>query len=156
MDFIKIEDLRKKAEAGQFPAHDFNGIARALNDMGALFKQIQRTNIYMSWGVCAYKFGYYCNRYPAIMLQVMGANHTGATVWGLDEGADLYFCANIDNKGNEQDRRDTVYLDMVLNTLDELIERPADWTDEEYKKRAYDDSKAKGVNMDLLKTIFGD
>lgn len=145
-NFKTLKELKSEAINGTLDRREYNAVYAALYDMEELLKQIRQTNIYKSWGVESVEYGLY-KEFPSIVLNVSGLKHTGKTVWGLDEGQDLYFCVNIDENGSEAERKDEVYLDMVLQSLDGLIERDPEWTDEEYRERATADSRAKGVNI---------
>lgn len=98
--------------------------------------------VVMSWGVSKK----YCSLYqnmPTLMLKVSALVHKGWVYISLNEGKDVYEVRLIDSQGQCTKTVEEVYCDQLGNVIDELIERPASMTEEEYSKKAMADSNAK-------------
>ena len=97
---------------------------------------------YWSWGVSKQQCSYY-NDMPSLLLTVSGAIHKGIVVVSLDEMKDTYVITLLDDNKEVISSCEDIYCDSVGSKIDELIERPADMNDEEYKEMALNDSLKK-------------
>lgn len=148
--FSSWADVELMQQRGEVSEYDFSGWKQSLGDMVATFEQIKKGSLFSCWGVGGAYVGLWDKSDPCLLLKVDGAKHKGLTLWAYDEGADLYYLANLDEHGELMETHTEIYFDMVEGVLDELIERDPEWTDEEYRQRAEADSKNKGFPFDLL------
>lgn len=98
--------------------------------------------VVMSWGVSK-KF---CSTYsgmPTLMLRVSALVHDGWVYVSLNEGKDVYEVRLMDTKHECVKTIEEVYCDQLGSIIDELIEKPASMTEEEYYEKAMADSNAK-------------
>ena len=98
--------------------------------------------VVMSWGVSKKCCSLYQNM-PTLMLKVSALVHKGWVYISLNEGMDVYEVRLMNNKHECIKTINEVYCDQLGSIIDELIERPASMTEEEYSKKAMADSKAK-------------
>ena len=86
--------------------------------------------VLMSWGVeietmkvitCGLEF------------KVNGFKHIGKVQIVLNEGADLFEVCLLGEDGEIRDKREDIYLDMLVSVVDELVEKTDD-----YEKRISD------------------
>lgn len=149
--FSSWADVELMQQRNEINEYDISGWRRSLSDMVATFEQIKKASeLYPCWGVGGAYVGLWDKSDPCLLLKVDGAKHKGLTLWAYDEGADLYYLANLDEHGELMETHTEIYFDMVEGVLDELIERDPEWTDEEYRKRAEADSEKKGFPFELL------
>lgn len=98
-------------------------------------------DVIMSWGVSKRVATVYQDR-ATLALRVSGVLHKGWVYISLDEGRDCYVVTLISaNKDKVIKVCDEVYCEELGSVIDNLVERKAEWTDEEYKKFAFADSK---------------
>ncbi len=69
---------------------------------------------------------------PALLFEVNALQHTGRVIVSLDEGRDLYDIRTLSDKGETLAERLGIFCDDLGAVIDELVERPATMTDEEY------------------------
>ena len=86
-----------------------------------------RLDIVLSWGLDSetlrsIKYG--------IEFHVQGFKHTGLVTVTLNEGADLFEVSLISESGETADTRESIFLDELISTIDELVENV-----EDYEKR---------------------
>lgn len=145
--FKPIETLNKNN------TFEYFGILRdldAIREFLDLIKDHEATkSIYNSWGVSAINFGTWRNDAAAI-LTVNGLYHKGETIIIYNVGNDTYKVANIDENGELCEINNDVYIDILVGELDEHIERPNTWTDEEYIKRAEAAAAESGIDLKFL------
>ena len=81
-------------------------------------------NVFMSWGVdpetmrpckCGMQF------------HVQGFKHTGLVRITLNEGADLFEVTLLSNSGEVVKTMDSVFLDTLISTVDEAVEKTDDY-----------------------------
>jgi hypothetical protein len=96
----------------------------------------------MSWGVSKKCFTNYQGM-PTLMLRVTGLIHKGWVYISLNEGKDVYEVRLMTTKRKCKKTIDEVYCDQLGRVIDELIEKPSNMSDEEYKIKADADSNAK-------------
>ena len=101
------------------------------------------TDVVMSWGVYKRVATIY-NDMATLALLVSGILHKGWVYVSLDEGRDCYIITllSVDRK-TVVGVRDEVYCEELGSVIDSLVERKQEWTDEEYKKLALEDSEKK-------------
>ena len=86
-----------------------------------------RLDIVTSWGLDPetlrpIKYG--------IQFHVQGFKHNGLVRVTLNEGADLFEVCLISDNGEMTDSRESIFLDDLISTIDELVEKT-----EDYEKR---------------------
>lgn len=100
-------------------------------------------DVIMSWGISKRIATVYQNR-ATLALRVNGILHKGWVYISLDEGRDVYIVTLLSaDKKNVVSVHDEVYCDDLGGLIDSLVERKMEWTDEEYKKLALEDSERK-------------
>lgn len=101
------------------------------------------TDVVMSWGVYKRVATVY-NDMATLALRVSGVLHKGWVYISLDEGRDCYIITllSVDRK-TVVGVRDEVYCEELGSVIDSLVECKEEWTDEEYKKLAMEDSNRK-------------
>lgn len=62
-----------------------------------------------------------------IEFKVNGFKHTGKVQIVLNEGADLFEVCLIGEDGGIRDKREDIYLDMLVSEVDELVEKTDDY-----------------------------
>ena len=103
-------------------------------------------DVVMSWGVYK-RIATVYNDMATLALQVSGVLHKGWVYVSLDEGRDCYIVTLLSpDKKTVVGVRDEVYCEELGSVIDSLVERKAEWTDEEYKKLALEDSDKKMNN----------
>lgn len=98
-----------------------------------------RTRIFQSWGV-EKRICIYVNDMPALGLLVNGFIHKGWVFVALNEGTDTYevFTTMTNTKAQTIEvvkHIDDVYCDMLIETIDGMVEKDQSWTDEEYEEK---------------------
>lgn len=105
------------------------------------------TDVIMSWGVSK-RIATVYNDMATLALRVSGALHKGWVYISLDEDRDVYIVTLLStDKKNVVSVHDEVYCDDLGSLVDSFVERKMEWTDEEYKKLALEDSERK-LNTD--------
>jgi hypothetical protein len=100
-------------------------------------------DVVMSWGVYK-RIATVYNDMATLALRVSGVLHKGWVYVSLDEGRDCYTITLLSpDKKTVVGVRDEVYCEELGSVIDSLIERKDEWTDEEYKKLALEDSEKK-------------
>lgn len=80
--------------------------------------------IIMSWGIDLDSIKVVS---PGIQFHVQGFKHTGYVKIVLDEGKDLFEISLLAENGEYVKTLDNVYLDMLVDTIDEAIEKTEDY-----------------------------
>lgn len=62
-----------------------------------------------------------------IEFKVNGFKHTGKVQIVLNEGADLFEVCLIGEDGGIRDKREDIYLDMLVSVVDGLVEKTDDY-----------------------------
>ena len=83
-----------------------------------------RLDIVTSWGLDPetlrpIKYG--------IQFHVQGFKHNGLVRVTLNEGADLFEVCLISDNGEMTDSRESIFLDNLISTIDELVEKTDDY-----------------------------
>lgn len=100
-------------------------------------------DVIMSWGISK-RIATVYNDMATLALRVSGILHEGWVYVSLDEGRDVYIVTLLStDKKNVVSVHDEVYCDDLGGLIDSLVEREMEWTDEEYKKLALEDSERK-------------
>lgn len=86
--------------------------------------------ILMSWGVDVESIRVIKS---GLEFHVQGFKHTGKVKIALNEGTDLFDVILIPDSGEKSEIIEDVFLDMLVRTIDEHIEKTDD-----YKKRVYE------------------
>lgn len=87
-------------------------------------------NVYWSWGVSNVGAAYFKGE-PSLLLAVNGLLHKGLVVITLDD-SDTYSIRLFDSQGKEVSCTTDVYCEEIGSLLDSLVERKAEWTEQEY------------------------
>ncbi len=58
-----------------------------------------------------------------LIFRVNGFKHKGFVKVVYNEGKDLFVVILLDNQNNESQRLEDVYFDMLVNVIDEAVER---------------------------------
>lgn len=104
---------------------------------------------YLSWGIRKKAATEY-EGMATLALRVSGAVHKGWVLVSLNEGKDCYEVRLLNVARTKVKRTlEEVYCDNLGEVLDSLIERKAEWTDEQYKNKSARDS-AKKMGMDVI------
>ena len=104
---------------------------------------------YMSWGISK-KAAIEYEGMATLALRVSGAVHKGWVFISLNEGMDCYEVRLLNVARTKVKRTlEEVYCDNLGQVLDGLIERKAEWTDEQYKNKAARDS-ARKLGVDVI------
>lgn len=100
-------------------------------------------NVFWSWGVSKYSYTFHKDM-PTLMLRVSGVLHKGWVYVSLNEGMDVYeiFLYDVSRK-KCKNHIDEVYCDGLGRTIDSLVERAPQMTDNEYHTAAMADSRKK-------------
>ena len=123
----------------------------AVRVANVIVEQLRATtaqNIMWSWGIHGWGAGWVFNDeefyMPCLVLDVSGLMHKGRVVVALNDGLDTYEVALFDHHGKRVgDWHKDIYFDTLGKVLDELIEKPAGMSDEEYQTRSAVDSFIK-------------
>lgn len=107
----------------------------------SLFCSITK-DVYFSWGVSKVGYGFY-EGMPTLIMQVSGLLHKGRVLVSLNEGKDVYEVRLQDNEHNIIKTIDEVYFDNLGSLIDSIVEHPTGISNEEYLKRAMEDSRQK-------------
>lgn len=100
-------------------------------------------DVIMSWDISKRIATVYQDR-ATLALRVSGVLHKGWVYISLDEGRDCYVVTLLSaDKSKVIKVRDEVYCEKLGSVIDNLVERKREWTDEEYKKLALEDSERK-------------
>ena len=83
-------------------------------------------HICMSWGMCNLN-AYTQNGMEGIRFQVNGFKHHGLVAVLYDEGSDAFEIELQDMSGTTVSRHPEVYLNELVGTIDELIEKVLDY-----------------------------
>ena len=97
--------------------------------------------VFFSWGVskmAAIEF----KGLPTLALRVSGAVHKGWVYVSLEYN-DTYTITLLNTRFAEKKQLKDVYCDELGQRIDELVERPAEWSNETYAKKATADTNAK-------------
>lgn len=62
-----------------------------------------------------------------LAFQVQGFKHTGRVEVIYDEGWDLFTVRTINQDGTVKEQNDGVYVDGLVDTIDEMVERTPDY-----------------------------
>ena len=102
--------------------------------------------VVLSWGFARPRAAvaeYQGRSCAALAFRVSGLLHRGIVVVLLDEMRDVYIVRLLDDTRTMVAERDCVYCDQLGTAIDEMVERGATMTDEEYRTKAMADSRAK-------------
>ena len=106
--------------------------------------------VLMSWGVeietvkvikCGLEF------------KVNGFKHTGKVQIVLNEGADLFEVCLIGEDGEIRDKREDIYLDMLVSEVDELVEKTDDYEKSKHSKKCTFYTLRFGCSFAAVNTI---
>lgn len=99
--------------------------------------------VFFSWGVRVKQAMVY-EGMATLALRVSGAVHKGWVYISLNEGKDCYEVRLLNVARTKVKRTlDEVYCDNLGEIIDSLVERKAEWSDEQYKQKAMRDSARK-------------
>lgn len=108
------------------------------------------SDVVLSWGVSK-RIATVYNDMATLALYVNGLLHKGWVYVSLDEGRDCYIITLLSaDRKTITDVRDEIYCEELGETIDNLVERKAEWTDEEYKEHV----SAEMTGKDLLYRQF--
>ena len=62
-----------------------------------------------------------------LQFQVNGYKHKGKVQVKYDEGSDLFSVILLDRTGKETRKEEGIYLDCLVNVIDELVEKTDDY-----------------------------
>lgn len=119
-------------------------------------------HICMSWGMCNLTT-YTQNGMEGVRFEVNGLKYRGRVAVLYDEGADAFEVELQDMDGTTVSRHPEVYLDELVGTIDELVEKALDygeaveeWMASSGKTPAEEEAKAVGRALcKLQKEGFG-
>ena len=109
-----------------------------------------RLDIVASWGLDPetlrpIKYG--------IEFHVQGFKHTGLVSVILNEGEDLFEVCLISDNGEMTDSRESIFLDDLISTIDELVEKTDDYEKritEEYPFLTEPDNPEKVRHIEII------
>ena len=109
-----------------------------------------RLDIVTSWGLDpetlrTIKYG--------IQFHVQGFKHNGLVRVTLNEGADLFEVCLISDNGEMTDSRESIFLDDLISTIDELVEKTDDYEkriSEEYPFLTEPDNPEKVRHIEII------
>jgi len=109
-----------------------------------------RLDIVTSWGLDPetlrpIKYG--------IQFHVQGFKHNGLVRVTLNEGADLFEVCLISDNGEMTDSRESIFLDDLISTIDELVEKTDDYEkriSEEYPFLTEPDNPEKVRHIEII------
>ena len=109
-----------------------------------------RLDIVTSWGLDPetlrpIKYG--------IQFHVQGFKHNGLVRVTLNEGADLFEVCLISDNGEMTDSRESIFLEDLISTIDELVEKTDDYEkriSEEYPFLTEPDNPEKVRHMEII------
>lgn len=100
-------------------------------------------DVVLSWGVSK-RIATVYNDKATLALRVSGVLHDGWVYVSYDDGRDVYIVTLLSaDKKDVVGVHDEVYCEDLGGLIDCLVERKAEWTDEEYEKLAMADSERK-------------
>ena len=88
-----------------------------------------------------------------IQFHVQGFKHTGRVEVTLNEGADLFEVSLISESGETTDTRESIFLDELISTIDELVENVENYekrVSEEYPFLTQPDNPEKVRPMEII------
>lgn len=97
---------------------------------------------FFSWGV-SQKVATVYNGMATLALRVTGAVHKGWVYISLNEGKDCYEVRLLNVSRQVKRTLEEVYCDNLGEVIDGLVERKPEWTDAQYQRKAYSDSRKK-------------
>lgn len=89
---------------------------------------------YWSWGVANVGAAYFKDQ-PSLLLAVNGLLHKGLALVSYDDSSDTYVVRLFDKDGKETRCVSDLYCDNIGETLDSVVERDPEWSQEEYAER---------------------
>jgi hypothetical protein len=109
-----------------------------------------RLDIVTSWGLDPetlrpIKYG--------IQFHVQGFKHNGLVRVTLNEGADLFEVCLISDNGEMTDSRESIFLEDLISTIDELVEKTDDYEkriSEEYPFLTEPDNPEKVRHIEII------
>ena len=109
-----------------------------------------RLDIVTSWGLDPetlrpIKYG--------IQFHVQGFKHTGLVRVTLNEGEDLFEVSLISESGETKETRESIFLDELVSTIDELVEKVEDYEKRvatEYPYLTHPDNPEKVKPMEII------
>lgn len=109
-----------------------------------------RLDIVTSWGLDPetlrpIKYG--------IQFHVQGFKHNGLVRVTLNEGADLFEVCLISDNGEMTDSRESIFLEDLISTIDELVEKTEDYEkriSEEYPFLTEPDNPEKVRHIEII------
>lgn len=118
-------------------------LMRVANEINSQIRCGVTADVVMSWGVYK-RIATVYNDMATLALLVSGVLHKGWVYVSLDEGRDCYIITLLSvDRETVVGVRDEVYCEELGSVIDSLVERKQEWTDEEYKKLAMEDSEKK-------------
>lgn len=118
-------------------------VLKIANEINRQIRCSVTTDVVMSWGVSK-RIATVYNDMATLALRVSGVLHKGWVYVSLDEGRDVYIVTLLSaDKKNVVSVHDEVYCEYLGGLIDSLVERKMEWTDEECKKLALEDSERK-------------
>lgn len=83
-----------------------------------------KPNVVMSWGVCKFRA---LQGDEGVMFHVQGFKFNGWVKCVYDLTEDLFNLFYIDNKGETQKIQKGIYVDMLVDTIDNSVEKTSDY-----------------------------
>ena len=118
-------------------------LMRVANEINSQIRCGVTADVVMSWGVYK-RIATIYNDMATLALLVSGVLHKGWVYVSLDEGRDCYIITLLSvDRETVVGVRDEVYCEELGSVIDSLVERKQEWTDEEYRKLALEDSDKK-------------
>lgn len=118
-------------------------LMRVANEINSQIRCGVTADVVMSWGVYK-RIATVYNDMATLALLVSGVLHKGWVYVSLDEGRDCYIITLLSvDRETVVGVRDEVYCEELGSVIDSLVERKQEWTDEEYRKLALEDSDKK-------------
>ena len=88
-----------------------------------------------------------------IQFHVQGFKHNGLVRVTLNEGADLFEVCLISDNGEMTDSRESIFLEDLISTIDELVEKTDDYEkriSEEYPFLTEPDNPEKVRHIEII------
>lgn len=103
-------------------------------------KQGVSQSVYWSWGVTDLMYKTYDNKHT-LAMKVNGLIHKGWVYVCLNEATDTYTIYLINSKGKEKKKVEDVYCDVLGDTIDKLIEKPAGLSERRYRRLVEEETR---------------
>ncbi len=99
---------------------------------------------FCSWGVSERIATWYDNK-PSLEIKVQGMLHKGSVLVSYNEGVDVFEVRLLNPQRVVVKTLEQVFADELGTRIDELVERPAGMSDDEYRQKAWADSVGKMI-----------